>query len=367
MHRGFFVPGLTPRAIRLPCATCNTMDSLTQATLGAAVAVAGWHRPLGRKALAWGVALGTLPDLDIVVFPWLDTVQRLYWHRGASHSLFLILPAALAVGWLVRRVHRGTGLSFGRAAGVTWLIFFTHVLIDFFTVYGTQLLAPFSRHGFGSNNLFIIDPLYTLPLLAGCLLFALWPAGAGWRANRVGLLLSTLYVVWSFGAQAVARRGFEHELTRQGIVVTGPAQTSATALNTVLWRHLAPVDDGFVIGYRSLLDADGAVRFDFVPQRAELAAPWRTTREFAVLDWFSQGYWVAQPGADGVRITDLRFGEIRPGPAAPPDEWGHVFAWELKANGAGRPQLRQLPQEFGDRRAALGAVWRRLCGDKSAW
>jgi membrane-bound metal-dependent hydrolase YbcI (DUF457 family) len=169
--------------------------------------VAGWHRPLGRKALAWGVALGTLPDLDIVVFPWLDTVQRLYWHRGASHSLFLILPTALAVGWLVRRVHRGTGLSFGRAAGVTWLIFFTHVLIDFFTVYGTQLLAPFSRHGFGSNNLFIIDPLYTLPLLAGCLLFALWPAGAGWRANRVGLLLSTLYVVWSFGAQAVAPAG----------------------------------------------------------------------------------------------------------------------------------------------------------------
>jgi len=343
------------------------MDSLTQATLGAAVAAAGWHRPLGRKALGWGVALGTQPDLDIVVFPWLDDVQRLYWHRGESHSLLLIIPMALAAGWLVHRVHRGSGLSFARAAIVTWLVFLTHVLIDFFTVYGTQLLAPFTRHGFGSNNLFIIDPFYTVPLLLGCLLFAVWPAGAGRRANVAGLVVSTLYVAWSFGAQAVAERGFQRELARQGIVVTGPAQTAATPLNTVLWRHLAPVEGGFVIGYRSLLDAGGEVRFDFVPQRAELADPWRGSREFAVLEWFSQGLWIAQPGTGNVKIIDLRFGEVRTGPTKSPDEWGHVFAWELDEVGDGGVQLRQLPQAFGDRRAALGAVWRRLRGDRSAW
>lgn len=343
------------------------MDSLTQATLGAAVAAAGWHRPLGRKALPWGVALGTLPDLDIVVFPWLDTVQRLYWHRGESHSLILIIPLALAAGWLVHRVHRGAGLTFARAAGVAWLVFLTHVLIDFFTVYGTQLLAPFTRHGFGSNNLFIIDPLYTVPLLLGCLLYAVWPAGAGRRANAAGLALSTLYVVWSFGAQAVAARGFQRELARQEIVATGPALTTATPLNTVLWRHLAPVEGGFVIGYRSLLDADGEVRFDFVPQRAELAAPWRGSREFAVLEWFSQGFWIAQPGTEGTRIIDLRFGEIRTRPGMSPDEWGHVFAWELNHSGDGGVQLRQLPQALGDRRAAFGAVWRRLRGDRGAW
>jgi inner membrane protein len=343
------------------------MDSLTQATLGAAVAAAGWHRPLGRKALAWGAALGTLPDLDVVVFPWLDTVQRLYWHRGESHSLFLIIPMALAAGWLVQRAHRGSGLSFARAAFVTWLVFLTHVLIDFFTVYGTQLLAPFSRHGFGSNNLFIIDPLYTVPLLLGCLLFAVWPAGAGRRANVAGLVVSTVYVVWSFGAQAAAERGFQRELARQGIVATGPALTAATPLNTVLWRHLAPVEGGFMIGYRSLLDADEAVRFDFVPQRAELAAPWRGAREFEVLEWFSQGFWIAQPGTEGTRIIDLRFGEIRTRPGVPPDEWGHVFAWELAQSDDGRVELRQLPQAFGDRRAALGAVWRRLRGDRAAW
>ena len=153
----------------------------------------------------------------------------------------------------------------------------------------------------------------------------------------------------------------------RGLSATGPAQTSATALNTVLWRYLAPVEGGFVIGYHSLLDADDAVRFDFVPQRAELAAALRQTREFEVLDWFSQGFWVAQPGAEGVKIIDLRSGEIRTRPAASPDKWGHVFAWELRAAGDNGIRLRQLPQDFGDRRAALSAVWHRLRGDQSVW
>lgn len=343
------------------------MDSLTQATLGAAVAAAGWHRPLGRKALLWGAALGTLPDLDIILFPWLDTVQRLYWHRGESHSILLMLPAALATGWLVRKIYARADLSWVRAASVAFLIYATHVLIDFFTIYGTQLLAPLSRHGFGANNLFIIDPLYTLPLLVGCILFALWPAGVGRRANWVGLIASTLYVGWSFAAQAVADRGFQRELARQGIV-TERGFTSPTMFNTVLWRHLAQVEDGLIVGYRSLLDNDDSVRFDFIPQRAELVAPWHGTREFNVLAWFSQGYWVADVREDGtVRISDLRFGEIRPDAEAPPEDWGRIFAWELGSTPGGGTELWQLPQQFSNRREAMSAVWRRLRGDKSVW
>lgn len=64
------------------------MDSITQATLGAAVGYLCWHQKLKRKALIAGAILGTLPDLDIVIYPLLDEVQRLYWHRGESHSVF---------------------------------------------------------------------------------------------------------------------------------------------------------------------------------------------------------------------------------------------------------------------------------------
>ena len=60
-----------------------------------------------------------------------------------------------------------------------WLALVTHPLLDAMTVYGTQLALPFSDHPFGVGSIFIIDPLYTLPLLAG----TGWVLAAG---NHVG-------------------------------------------------------------------------------------------------------------------------------------------------------------------------------------
>ena len=41
------------------------MDSLTQVALGSAVGFAVLGNKIGRKAVFWGAALGTLPDLDV--------------------------------------------------------------------------------------------------------------------------------------------------------------------------------------------------------------------------------------------------------------------------------------------------------------
>ena len=73
------------------------------------------------------------------------------------------------------------------------------------TVYGTQLLLPFSDYPVGVGSVFIIDPLYTLPLIVGILGW-LWlrhrdPARAQ-RWNATGLALSTLYLGWTVAAQA---------------------------------------------------------------------------------------------------------------------------------------------------------------------
>ena len=46
----------------------------------------------------------------------------------------------------------------------------THPLLDAMTVYGTQLLLPFTHTPYAVGSVFIIDPLYTLPLLLGVLL-----------------------------------------------------------------------------------------------------------------------------------------------------------------------------------------------------
>ena len=48
---------------------------------------------------------------------------------------------------------------------MVYLIFATHALLDAVTVYGTRLLWPVVDHPFGIGSMFIIDPLYTLPLM----------------------------------------------------------------------------------------------------------------------------------------------------------------------------------------------------------
>jgi hypothetical protein len=64
------------------------MDSLTQATLGAAVGVAVMgRRTAAWKAALWGAALGTLPDMD-VVFDFGDPIRNMTEHRAESHAIF---------------------------------------------------------------------------------------------------------------------------------------------------------------------------------------------------------------------------------------------------------------------------------------
>jgi inner membrane protein len=356
------------------------MDSVTQAALGCAVAYGCWHRQLGRRAIAWGLVFGTLPDLDIALFPWLDPVQRLLWHRGESHSLWAMVIGAMLFAPLLVRIHRDPppprrSITPREAFVGLWLIFSTHVLIDLFNVYGTQLLAPFSRHGFGLNNLFIIDPLYTAPLILGILLaLVLRTPRARHLANITGLALSTLYVGWSVIAQTRAAMVFAQARANAGLAVSpGRSITSPTPLNTLLWRHIAEVEDGFVIGYWSWLDRDNSVRFEFIPRgAATLAPPVRESRAFGTVEWFSQGFWAVFPASDDpdtLVVADLRFNELRPGRETPPTGWVWPFAWRFPAEpapGAEIP-LDQSPADYSARSESVGDVWRRLRGDRDVW
>ncbi|WP_256660794.1 metal-dependent hydrolase, partial [Pseudomonas sp. JV551A1] len=72
------------------------MDSITQAVLGAALQGTVLGRIQGRRSLLYGAALGTLPDLDVII-RYADPVSQMTYHRGFSHSLFVL--SGLALGW----------------------------------------------------------------------------------------------------------------------------------------------------------------------------------------------------------------------------------------------------------------------------
>ncbi|MBO0936390.1 metal-dependent hydrolase [Fibrella sp. HMF5335] len=145
------------------------MDSLTHATLGACLGSLMLGKPLGKQALLWGAVAQNLPDIDGVANLWLPTAEGLLAHRGLTHSLPLGLVAATGLASLARRWFRGTGVPYWQ-----WLLFLgvqigVHDLLDTTNAYGTGLLEPFCHKRFSMHLLYVIDPLFTLPLLISTL------------------------------------------------------------------------------------------------------------------------------------------------------------------------------------------------------
>lgn len=339
------------------------MDSLTQATLGAAVGHLCWNKKIGNKALLVGAIGGTIPDLDIVLYPFLNDIQRLYWHRGESHSIWFVVFGSLVTGWLLSRYFKGGKLSFPSAVLGALLIYGTHILIDYFTVYGTQLLAPFSRTAFALGNFFIIDPLFTLPLLLGCAVAAISKTSLGARANLAGLTLATCYMLWSFSAQAIADHTFKVALSKENTNIIRQ-RTTAGPFTTFLWRHVAETDDGFLLAYWSIFDSPTkTIQFYHIPRRPDLIEKISETSTFAVVKWFSQGWWYAvEDGENLVRVVDLRFGAIPSAHGQSHREWDWPFAWRFDLQAPQETSLVSVLPDVDAPLRTLGLLAVRIMG-----
>lgn len=150
------------------------MDLITQGILGAAIGQVGFQKRLGRRAILWGAIAGLIPDLDVVIRSSNDPLLHLVHHRGFTHSIYFSLVVAPLLGALLHSYYnRRHG---GQSADLfTWIMLIlwglvTHPLLDMFTVYGTQLLWPFSNYRFSFSAVSVIDPVYTGILLISVLL-----------------------------------------------------------------------------------------------------------------------------------------------------------------------------------------------------
>ncbi len=283
------------------------MDSLTQIALGATLAAAIAPPEQRRRALVYGAALGTLPDLDVLV-RYGDAVADFTYHRSFSHSLWL-LSALAPMLWLVcRRFDPALREAPRRWLAIFWLTLVTHPLLDAMTIYGTQLLWPFDTTPFGVGSMFIIDPLYTLPLLLAMVAVALRPHSASAaRSLPLALLLSTAYLGWSVVAQRHVEAHARQALADMGAT---PSQVLAlpSAFNTLLWRVLVRDEGGYREAYYSLLADDWPGPWRRFASADELIPALSGQWAFDRLRWFTHGYFAINREGDEVVITDLRMG-----------------------------------------------------------
>ncbi|MFT3954694.1 MAG: metal-dependent hydrolase [Piscinibacter sp.] len=330
------------------------MDSLSQIALGAAVGVAtlGRRTPVWKAAL-WGAVAGTLPDLDVFIDHG-DPIRNMVLHRAESHSPFWLTLFSLPFALLVARL-AGEAANWRRWWLAMWLALVTHPLLDAMTVYGTQLALPFSDHPYGVGSVFIIDPLYTLPLLAGTG-WALAKKGGGrsFAANAAGLLLSTAYLGWGVLAQAQVEGVARESLAAQGIAAERLLVTPSP-FNSLLWRVVAVAGDDYHEGFRSLLDRTPAMQFDRFPRGTALAAELPGHDGLRRIAAFSKGFYKLQQDGERVLLTDLRMGQ----------EPAYIFTFVI-AKRASAPVPLAVAEQVGGRPdvgRVLPWLWRRAFGE----
>jgi len=146
------------------------MDPVSQAFLGASLSQSSTSNKAQQfSALLIGALAGMAPDLDVLIRSSSDPLLFLEFHRQFTHSLLFIPFGALLCALFFYPVAKST-LSFKQIYLFSFLGFATHGLLDACTSYGTQLFWPLSNYRVAWNTVSIIDPFFTLPLIALTLL-----------------------------------------------------------------------------------------------------------------------------------------------------------------------------------------------------
>jgi inner membrane protein len=320
------------------------MDSVTQLVFGAACGEAVLGKKVGRKALVWGAVLGTLPDLDVFI-PLGDPVNDFVYHRGFSHSLILLALLSPMIAWLISKIHPDTKRYYSRWVLLTFLVLEASVLLDLLTIYGTQIFWPFDTTPRAIPVLFIIDPLFTLPVLSGVLAALVLKRNhpLGHRLNSVGLFLSLAYLVWAFGAGELVEHKVREKLARQEVsysqFITSPAPFTA-----LLWRVVGIDKDRYFETYISLFDRGTPLFVEFYPRNLALMTGIEEHPPVVKLKWFTRGYYAFSTVNEDIVMTDLRMGS----------EPNYVFRFKVA-------KLNDLhPTPIDDERLKTKQDWRRL-------
>ncbi len=330
------------------------MDSLTQIALGAAVGEAVLGKKLGNKAMLYGAIAGTIPDLDVLLGKFTDVVTALEIHRGLSHSILFALILAPILGWLVGLYEKKTSWK-----ALSWLFFlglFTHSLLDARTSWGTQLFWPLD-YTVAHKNIFVIDPLYTLPLILGLILAIRQKPESlkRRRYNRWGLILSSGYMVTTLLFKGIAYQKFENALHVQGIQYS-ELETKPTPLNSILWAANVQTDDAFLIGYYSLFDTQPIV-FSSYPKNHHLLEELNAHEKVKRMITISENWYTITKQDEQLVFNDLRYGTL----SIAPDATNFVFSYQIDKTNKGI-SFTERPKDTKAAKQLLSQLWNRLLG-----
>ena len=228
------------------------MDPVSHSLIDATLAQSGLKR---RTALGTATLLiGATPPTST----WLPTSgvgeRALAFRRGLTHGILAVfcLPVALAgVLWLWDRGMRRRGRQDSepapfsaarppfRAGGRP------HPLLDYLSVYGVRLLAPFSPRWLYGDALFIVDPSLCDSWLSGC-----WLARRNRRWAAASLVTAASHAVTLGASGAVARSLVRDSLLHEGRF--SPRRAMAAPLAVTPFRRYVVVEERWELPRRDV-------------------------------------------------------------------------------------------------------------------
>lgn len=336
------------------------MDSLTQIVLGAAVGEAVLGKKVGSRAMLWGAVAGTIPDLDVFIRLFTDDITATEMHRGISHSLFFSIVMAPILGWLVNKIHSRWKVG---VKGWSWLFFWalvTHPLLDMHTNWGTQFFWPF-EYRVAYNNIFVVDPLYTVPFLIFTLVALFMKRTNPKRAkvNRMGLIVSSSYMLLTILLKWVSFNSFENQLEKDKIQYVD-VDTNPSPLNSILWTANVETETGYRLGYYSFFDSKPIEFSEEIPKNHKLIAPYRNQKEVKQLIKISAGSYFIQKNGDKLEFVDIRFGQL----SFNPEDRKFMWRYELTPVGPHKVQVKRKDNSRSiDVKQAFGELWKRMWGN----
>ncbi|MFM7181236.1 MAG: metal-dependent hydrolase [Verrucomicrobiales bacterium] len=286
------------------------MDPLTHSTLGMAVAMLVAPRGYRRQAALAGLAAGLLPDADVFIRSDADPLLGVEYHRHFTHSVLfqpVIAVLAASIAWLLLRGKTPWRTLFlpGLAAGLS------HIFCDAWTSYGTRIWWPFVETRVAWDMVSIIDPIITLPLLAG-VIFGLWKPQS--RAVPIALCFLCAYLGLSLIQRQRAMATLQVVASERGHTLERVTVKPSFA-NIIVWRGLyqsrgryysvaiRPGLSGTVV-----VDGDSLPVFDAAAARARLGENSRLARDIARFAHFSD-QWIAEVASPDIETRVL--GDVR--------------------------------------------------------
>ena len=253
----------------------------------------GLYRKKGYKA-----AITIVSILFIALF---TTVIYLISTIATNHQNPLLAVALIAVFVLIARsLYNSYYIVEQPELDVSfkeWYWFFfwtigTHIALDVFTSYGTQVFQPFSNYKVALNTISVADPAYTVPFLICLIIAARYKRGSQlrWKWNLAGISLSSLYLLFTVFNKLNVDNTFQEKFAERGIKVekftAGPS-----ILNNALWTGTVEGDTSYYTMMMSIFDdADYKQHMNVISKNHELVEDVKSSREIEKLEWCTNEY-----------------------------------------------------------------------------